>query len=188
MASPQARVELTPRLADLRQQFEACSEKARQMFTENPATVLKQRPLSGGWCAAECIVHLTLTTANYEGIFQEGFSRAVPGSEPYKKAFKGRLLAWIQEPPYRHGVKTRPSCEPVNVGSTEQVLAEFLGSQNGMFARLERAHGLAIGKVKVASPFKQSVTYNLYSLFCIMAAHQRRHLWQAEQALKHVKS
>jgi hypothetical protein len=187
MASPQVQVSLSPQLGDLRQQFEACSEQARRMVAAHAEPILKQRPPSGGWSAAECIVHLTLTTGNYEPIFQDGFSRAVRGSEPYKRDFKGRLLAWIMEPPYRHGVKTRPNFEPVNVGSTQQVLADFLESQKVMFARLERANGLALDKVKVASPFKESVTYNMYSLFWILAAHQRRHLWQAEQALKHIK-
>jgi hypothetical protein len=39
----------------------------------------------------------------------------------------------------------------------------------------------------VASPFKESVTYNMYSLFWILVAHQRRHLWQAQQALKNIQ-
>ncbi|HUS19331.1 MAG TPA: DinB family protein [Terriglobales bacterium] len=187
MASPQGQLNLSPQLADLRRQFEACSEQARKMLTEFDEASLKQRPPSGGWCAVECVVHLSLTTANYESIFQDGFGRAVKGSEPYRRDLKGRLLAWIMEPPYKHGVKTRENFEPVNVASARQVLTEFLESQKMMFARLERANGLALDKVKVASPFKQSVTYNLFSLFWILAAHQRRHLWQAQQALKNLK-
>ncbi len=187
MTAPQVARSLSPQLTDLRHQFEACSEHAQQMFAAHAEAALTQRPVTGGWCAAECIVHLTLTTANYEAIFQDGFSRAVKGSGPYKRDFKGKLLAWIMEPPYRHGVKTRPNFEPLNLGSTQQVLAGFLESQKVMFARLERANGFALDKVKVASPFKQSVTYNMYSLFWILAAHQRRHLWQAEQALKSIK-
>jgi hypothetical protein len=188
MAVPQAQAMLSPQLADLRRQFEACSEHARQMFAKHDEALLKQRPPSGGWCPAECLVHLTLTTSNYESIFIDGFARARAGSEPYKKDFVGRLLGWIQEPPYRQKVNTRPNFEPVNTGSPQQVLTDFLESQKIMFARLERANGLALDQVRVASPFKQSVTYNMYSLFWILAAHQRRHLWQAEQALKAIKS
>lgn len=186
MASPQSHLTLSPQLAELRQQFESCSEHARQMFAKHDEPQLKTRPPSGGWSAAECVQHLTLTTGNYESIFQDGFSRATRGSEPYKKDFFGRLLIWIMEPPYRQGVKTRPEYEPVNLGPTEQVLADFLRSQEVLYARLERANGLALDKVKVASPFKQNVKYNMFSLFGILASHQRRHLWQAEQALKHI--
>lgn len=184
MASSQVQPTLSPQVADLREQFEACSRTAREMFAAHDEAALKRRPASGGWSAAECVAHLTLTTGNYEPIFQDGFSRAPKGSEPYKKDLKGRLLAWIMEPPYKHGVKTRPNFEPVNLGPAQQVLADFLDSQKVMFARLDRANGLALDKVKVASPFKESVTYNMYSLFWILASHQRRHIWQAEQALK----
>jgi hypothetical protein len=187
MASPQAQPTLSPQLAELRDEFEACSERARQMFAAHDEVTLKQRLPNGGWCAAECVVHLTLTTGQYEPIFQDGFSRAQKGSEPYKKDFKGRFLAWIMEPPYRMGVKTRPGFEPVNTGSTQQVLVEFLESQQVMFARLERANGLALSQTLVESPFKQGFFYNMYSLFHILVAHQRRHLWQAEQALKQIK-
>jgi hypothetical protein len=68
-----------------------------------------------------------------------------------------------------------------------RVLEDFLESQKVMFSRVERANGLALDQVKVASPFKESVKYNMYSLFWILAAHQRRHIWQAEQALKQLR-
>ena len=138
MASPTSLPQsgLSPQLAELRRQFEACSERARTILTENAEIALKQRPPKGGWCAAECVVHLTLTTGQYESIFQDGFARAQKGSEPYKRDWKGRFLAWIMEPPYRTGVKTRPEFEPVNTGTPKEVLAGFLESQTVMFARL----------------------------------------------------
>jgi hypothetical protein len=37
------------------------------------------------------------------------------------------------------------------------------------------------------SPFDSRVRYNLFSAFRIIAAHQRRHLWQAEQAIGSLK-
>lgn len=188
MASPTSNPQpgLSPQLAELRQQFEACSERARAILTENPEVTLKQRPPRGGWCAAECVVHLTLTTGQYESIVQDGFARAQKGGEPYKRDWKGRFLAWIMEPPYRTGVKTRPEFEPVTTGSPQQVLADFLASQKVMFERLERANGLALDQTLVESAFKKGFFYNMFSLFHILAAHQRRHLWQAEQALKRV--
>ena len=35
----------------------------------------------------------------------------------------------------------------------------------------------------VISPFDKRVKYNMYSAFRILIAHERRHLWQAEQAV-----
>jgi hypothetical protein len=35
---------------------------------------------------------------------------------------------------------------------------------------------------KVTSPFDSRVSYNVFSMFCILETHERRHLWQAERA------
>jgi hypothetical protein len=133
-----------------------------------------------------CIEHLALTNKLYTPIFDEAFPRAKAGSEPYKKDFKGRMLAWIMEPPYRMKVKTREGLDPQTLGTPQQVLNDFLASQELIFGWLERANGLALNDVFVASPFNEKVHYNLYSLFHILAAHERRHLWQAEQVKRSI--
>jgi hypothetical protein len=46
------------------------------------------------------------------------------------------------------------------------------------------ATGLAIDKVRVTSPVYARISYNVYGAFCILTAHERRHLWQAEQICK----
>jgi len=184
MASPTAQASLSPQLAELRRQFEACTEHARKMFAAYDEARLKKGPPAGGWSPAECVQHLKLTTEQYAPIFAEAFTRAKPGGEPYKMDFKGKFLKWIMEPPYRQRVQTRPGFIPENLGSAQQVLADFEASQQAIYAHLERANGLALNQTLVESPFRKGFFYNMFSLFHILAAHQRRHLWQAEQALK----
>jgi hypothetical protein len=36
---------------------------------------------------------------------------------------------------------------------------------------------------KITSPFDSRVRYNVFSMFRILETHERRHLWQAEQAV-----
>ena len=43
--------------------------------------------------------------------------------------------------------------------------------------------GLAIGVVKVTSPFRP-IKYSLYSAYKVLAAHGRRHVAQAEAAAR----
>lgn len=174
-------ISLSPQLADLRKQFEACTDRVRQMLSENSEDALRAPPAMGGWSILQCIEHLALTNRLYAPIFDEAFPRAQKGGEPYKKDFKGRMLAWIMEPPYRMKVKTREGLDPVQVGSPQEVLNDFTASQQLIFNWLDRANGLALNDVFVASPFNEKVHYNLFSLFNILAAHERRHLWQAEQ-------
>ena len=48
-------------------------------------------------------------------------------------------------------------------------------------SRLEAADGVALDEVRVRSPFVPLIRMDLGTAFTVIAAHQRRHLWQAEQ-------
>ena len=60
-------------------------------------------------------------------------------------------------------------------------LERFDYLQQQMQMRIDRSAGLALDRLRLVSPFNAHVKYNLYATFCIIATHQRRHLWQAEQ-------
>jgi hypothetical protein len=53
--------------------------------------------------------------------------------------------------------------------------------QGELLVRLERGAGLALDRQPVVSAFNARLRYNLYAAFCVLTAHQRRHLWQAER-------
>ena len=184
MASPSSPAPLSPQLAELRKQFEARSERAQQLVRGLSEQHLTQQPPDGGWSILHCIEHLALTNKLYKPIFEDAFTRAKHGSEPYRKDFKGRLLAWILEPPYRMKVKTRKDLDPLTFGDSKAVVKEFLATQQMIFGWLDRANSISLNDVFVASPFNEKMRYNLFSVFHILAAHERRHLWQAEQVKK----
>jgi hypothetical protein len=50
--------------------------------------------------------------------------------------------------------------------------------------KLNSARGLALDRVKISSPFATNMEYSAYSAFVLIPAHNRRHLWQAEPALR----
>jgi hypothetical protein len=174
---------LLPQLAELRSQLEANSVRAQTLVSDlNPATLL-QRPPSNGWSIGECIEHLTITTRSYLLLADQTLASAPRGNGPYKKDWMGAFLAWYLDPPYRRKDKTLPAYEPAALEAA-RVLPDFLEAQRQLVGKLEQANGVALDKVKVRSPFNEKITYNMYSFFCILAAHQRRHLWQAEQVKK----
>lgn len=175
-------------LDEVKAQFEAASSRAKQLLTGNSEDTLTRRAQPDRWSAAECVAHLTLTNQHYPPLIREALEKAPPGDGPYRMDFRGRLLRWILEPPYRSGVKTMPSMEPPTGESPEQALAGFLASQEELLQLLEVARGKALGKTTITSPFSKRMRYNAYSCFQVLAAHERRHLWQAEQALAQMKT
>jgi ubiquinone biosynthesis protein UbiJ len=73
--------------------------------------------------------------------------------------------------------------QPIACGTVDDVLNGFLQRQERIVAALRRCRGRAIDQVKIASPVDSRIRYSIWSSFVVNAAHQRRHLWQAEQAV-----
>jgi DinB superfamily len=167
-------------LADLRRQFQACSAAAEALVASVAEGELEQRPKNQGWSIAECLEHLTATTRLYLPILQSALQEAPAGDGPYKMDWKGRLLKWVLEPPYRSKVKTLPSLEP-KIEDVRRVLPDFLASQQQLFEAMKPWSGRALDKALITSPFNKRLRYNIYSLFNVVAAHQRHHLWQAQR-------
>jgi hypothetical protein len=78
--------------------------------------------------------------------------------------------------------KTIAAFVPTSDRPAEEVMAEFDRLQTEQIALTRAADGLPIDSVKMASPFNAKVRYNIFSALSILARHQHRHLWQAEQA------
>ena len=175
-------------LDEVKAQFDAASARAKQLLTSSSGEALARRPQPDRWSPVECVSHLTLTNQHYPPLIRGALEQASPGDGPYGMDFRGRFLRWILEPPYRSGVKTMPSMEPPAGESPEQVLAAFLASQEVILKLLEAARGKALEKTTITSPFSKRMRYNAYSCFLVLAAHERRHLWQAEQALAQMKT
>jgi len=167
-------------LTELKRQLEACSKAAQELVASVTEAEYQQRPKQDCWSLAECLQHMTATTHLYLPILRAALEDAPAGEEPYKMDWRGRLLKWILEPPYRSRVKTLPSMEP-KITDIKRVLPDFLASQQQLFAAMEPWRGRALDKVSIASPFNKRFRYNIYSLFNVVAAHQRHHLWQAER-------
>jgi uncharacterized damage-inducible protein DinB len=172
-------------LADLKQQIDVVSRDVRKLTDFLSDEQMQQRPKKGGWSIAECIQHLTATNHLYIPILASTLQGAPAGSGPYKMDWRGRLLKWVLEPPYRSKVKTIPSLEP-KIEDIRRVLTDFAVSQQQFLEAMAPWQGRALDKVLITSPFNKRLRYNIYSLFNVVAAHQRRHLWQAHRVKEEI--
>jgi len=106
------------------------------------------------------------------------------GTGPFRRDFMGWMLCKFVEPPYKRKIDTPPKFNPQEVRSPDNVLADWDRLQRELGNRIDAAEGLALNKVKVVSPFFDKMQYNLLSALLVIPAHQRRHIWQADQVLK----
>ena len=179
-------------LDELEAQFVAMGAAAQSLVNAAGAGLCAQRPSPGSWSVAECLQHLNISVDAYFPIWPQVVANAGPRktevNAPYRTDFWGRLLSWILEPPARIRSRTPFSFEPVDVNSIETVLSGFLERQQRILATLRRCRGRSIDRIRMASPVDRRIRYSIWSSFVIVAAHQRRHLWQGEQAVQKLRS
>jgi hypothetical protein len=179
-------------LDELEGQFAAISARIQTLVASAGAEMCARPPAVGSWSAAECIEHLSLSADAYFPVWQQVIATAGPRkaemNAPYAIDFWGRFLSWILEPPARIRSKTPVPFQPIDCGTIDEVLSRFLERQERIVGALRRCRGRAIDEVKMASPVDSRIKYSIWSSFVVNAAHQRRHLWQAEQAIVRVRA
>jgi hypothetical protein len=171
-------------LGSLLEQFQSATREARKLVLGRSARELTRGLEPGSWSAAECLDHLARTT----GSFLPAISRAIsaaPKLTTNRALRTGTIVSLLirnLEPPYRRRYKVIPQLAPQNT-DFEAAWSAFEESQSRLSETVCSATGLAIDKVKVPCPLCAHVTYNAYGAFRMLAAHQRRHLWQVQQIL-----
>lgn len=181
-------VALGPQLAQVKEELLLNRERLRRICQGLDGAAWTARPVAGRWSVGDIVTHLNLTSEQYIPLLDEairdGRARGLEGHPPYSKGLVGWALARYLEPPYTVRTKSVPAFEPRRVDPMPETLERFDYLQQELQARIDRSAGLALDRLRMASPFDRRVKYNLYAAFCILAAHQRRHLWQAEQLLQ----
>lgn len=176
---------LSPQLESLARDYHYAATESRSILLYHDEDLVRKRPAPSNWSPLECLVHLNLSAqAMLPGIHEaiDAAAARPDTSRSYRMDLAGRLLAWSLEPPAFLKMKTTKIAEPLEAGGPSEVLAEFEQLHNELFDLLHASAGKAIDAQKMKSPFA-NVHYNAYSAFRIIAAHDRRHLWQARKAL-----
>ena len=184
--------EMTPaeaQLAAVAEEYRALADRARSLAASAGTTGLMRRTGQGRWSAAQCLIHLTMTTQAYLPLWRDAIRmartrRLFSGARPLRMDLWGEILLWFLEPPPKVRFPTSNPFAPGEPDHPEGVLQAFLASQDELLGALEEGGDLALDQVKITSPFAQQVRYSAWSSFRIAAAHQRRHLLQAERAAR----
>jgi hypothetical protein len=145
-------------LADIEAQFRAASQRAEGIVARVGQQLLAKRPRPNAWSVAECLAHLKISTGAYLPLWQDAFREARAAGQrasgPLRLDLWGRFFVWFLEPPPKLRFPAPQPFQPV---------------------------ATPIDRIKIVSPFDRRVRYSVWTSFCASAAHQRRHLWQAEQ-------
>jgi DinB superfamily len=179
---------LAPELDELRIQFEQVSSEADALVDSLRDEQFHWRPAPDVWSIAECLDHLNVTARVYLPKFDEGIAEATRvgayGRGPFRSSWIGRVLIRTSEPPTRVRMKAPQLFLPAPGLPRHHVRRTLRGYQVEFVDRLNRANGLDLARARVTSPVSRWLGFSLCAAFALMAAHERRHLWQARRMVE----
>ncbi len=159
--------------------------RARNLVAGRSPSHLATSLETTSWSVVECLDHLTQTTNAFIPAIVSAMAGAqrLTTNRTLRTGTLTRLFIRNLEPPYRLRFKVLASLIPVR-RDLDSAWSAFEESQLQLARTIQSAVGLAIDQVRVESPVYARFNYNVYGALCMLAAHERRHLWQMEQILK----
>lgn len=186
----------SPQLTERWREIEETGRAAAKLAGDLTPKQLWWRPASDRWSVGGCLEHLVRTGEEYlvvlDEAIEEGRTAGRTAEGPFRHNLAGRWVARMLEPPPRlklpapKRIRPRPpstgeTMEPGERAAGSSPLPGFLALRSHLARRLEAADGLDLGRIRVPSPFVPLLRFDLDSAFHVIAAHERRHLWQARQ-------
>jgi len=173
-----------PDLAALDAAYDANAADARSLVSGLDEALGTWRAAPETWTVAECLDHLATGNRVYLEAMRPPAERGLADGRsrrgPARPGVIGGWFARSLEPPARPWFRTkaprkiRPRVSP----PLGDAAAAFLASQVEVQAFLRQFAALDLSGVTFPNPFVRGIRFSLATGLHVLAAHQRRHLWQ----------
>jgi len=176
---------MLPDILALAEQLDHAERDARVLVTGLDENLGGWRAGPGSWSVAECLDHLATGNRVYLEAMNESAVRARRDGRlrrgPAAPGFVGRTFVRMLEPPVNPWLKLKAPRKivPRSAPALADSFADFIASQEGMRAFLRTYADLDLSGVAFKNPFIKGVRFSLATGLNVIAAHERRHLWQA---------
>jgi hypothetical protein len=143
---------------------------------------VRWRPGPSRWSIAECLDHLNRTFSLYQPKIDQAIAHASREGFSFGPAQELREFEYLRhcEPPVQVRMASPPVLIPSPAVDTD-FLADFFHDVRDRYAdAIRRASGLDLARVAIWDPIFPCVP-SLRGTLALLAAHDRRHLWQAER-------
>lgn len=181
---------LGPELQDYVRQFEDVKSAARPLVEGLSDEQLRWRPAPDRWSIAECFSHLNVTADQYYPAIDSSMRRArergLLGEGPFRHGFLMNRFIRMMEPPARRSFRAPRMFRPRTRALADEI-PTFFAHQSAIIERVHQANGLDLSRVKVVSPLTSLMRMSLGQCFGLLAAHERRHLWQAARVREELR-
>jgi len=172
-------------LREILAQLEASDREAHTLLHDLNEEQLNWRPDERSWSIAQCLDHLNETNRIYLAPILDAIGKARKAGSvrrgPVRPGFLGRWFVSWMEPPPKRKVPAPGKLVPALRKGRAELLEDWRRTQAELSAVLHEAAGVDLNATRFVNPFLSVIRFSVGAGFQVIAAHERRHLWQAEQ-------
>jgi hypothetical protein len=165
--------------------FDAIARDARALVAGLTDTAGTWRSDAQSWSVAECLDHLAIANRVYLRAMQPVAERALLQNRrrrrPAQPGVIGRWFIRTLEPPVTSRFKRAAPkrIRPRDAPPLADSIAQFFASHEEVRAFLRRYADIDLAGLRFPNPFVRGLRFSLATGVHVIAAHERRHLWQA---------
>ena len=162
--------------------------QAKRLVGDLTEEQLNWKPSADSWSIAQCLDHLTLTSAQFDPLITEAMERGrrkwpVTGPVPYRPSFIGGWLIRQIVPENSRKVRAPKVFKPSASSDIRGSLEKYLRQEDRFLEFVREATGIDYNKTRLRSPVTPLARYSLADAFVITVVHGRRQLLQAQRVL-----
>ncbi len=169
--------------------YQHATKRVQLLVSSMSPTQFQWRPRAGEWSIAEVLDHLNNLHGQLLPRMQQGIAHAreqgwqpTPNKHP-KPGTAGSLFIWGVKPHSWMKIKTPPTYAPQPNLPREEVLPKFVQTQEAMIACIQSTHTVDTGRIRIASPVSNLLTFNLYAWILALSEHLKLHMQQIDGIL-----
>lgn len=144
------------------------------------------------WSIALCLDHLAVANTLYGSAMRDAIAKARAAGwtrkGPAAPGFFGRKFVASLEPPVKRRTSAPGKIKPRPATNRDEILRSFHQAHDEIRRLLDDAADLDVNRATFPNPFIGLVRVKVSTGFNVIAAHDRRHLWQAEQVEKELRT
>ena len=179
-------------LRAIMQELDRTDQEARQLVSASNEKQLNWRPDEQSWSVAQCLAHLgqmnSVLTASLRSAVRRANRSSVMPRRPIQPGWFGRWFVSQMEPPARRKLKTPKQGVPGAHKSGDEILRAFIAAHDEVRSLIGDARDLDLNRIRFRNPFIGVLRYSVGTALLVIGAHDRRHLWQANQVHQAMKS
>ena len=160
-----------------------CEHDARRLIEGLSEGEGTWRSAPGSWSIAECLDHLAVGNRVYVAAMEPAATQARAAGRlrrgPARPGLIGGWFAKSLEPPVTRKMRAPRKIVPRPSPALADASAAFFASHEQVVRFLRDNADIDLAGVRFPNPFIRGLRFSLATGVHVLAAHERRHLWQA---------